>query len=121
MGYAVGDCDTGWPVAPGVVCTGTDAGTDFVLPVVLRRTGAAVGRHGGWQAPLVGRAAENSELDEQFRKSLRGEFRCVLVDGEPGVGKTRLASAFLTRHRVRAFTLRAAVTLGRGRVLRPVG
>ena len=55
---------------------------------------------------LVG-AAENSELDEQFRKSLRGEFRCVLLDGEPGVGKTRLASAFLTRHRVRAFTLRA--------------
>ena len=64
-------------------------------------------RHGGWQAPLVGRGAESSELDEQFRRSLRGEFRCVLVDGEPGVGKTRLASAFLTRHRARAVTLRA--------------
>ena len=55
----------------------------------------------------MGRAAETSELDDQFRRSLRGEFRSVLIDGEPGVGKTRLASAFLTRHRVRAVTLRA--------------
>ena len=31
----------------------------------------------------------------------------MLIDGEPGVGKTRLASAFMTRHRVRALTLRA--------------
>ena len=66
-----------------------------------------MGRHGGRQAPLVGRGAESSELDEQFRRSLRGEFRSVLIDGEPGVGKTRLASAFLTRHRARAVTLRA--------------
>ena len=66
-----------------------------------------MGRHGGRQALLVGRSAESSELDEQFRRSLRGEFRSVLIDGEPGVGKTRLASAFLTLHRARAFTLRA--------------
>ena len=106
MGYRATATAILAPVAPGVVCTGTDAGTDF-----RRRWAAAysapVGRHGGRQAPLVGRAAETSELDEQFRRSLRGEFRCVLVDGEPGVGKTRLASAFLTRHRVRAVTLRA--------------
>ena len=66
-----------------------------------------MGRHGGWQAPLVGRGTESSDLDEQFRRSLRGEFRIVLMDGEPGVGKTRLSSALMMRHRSRAVTLRA--------------
>jgi DNA-binding CsgD family transcriptional regulator len=58
------------------------------------------------QAPLIGRGAESSELEAQFRQALRGEFCGVLIDGESGVGKTRLAAEFLRRHRARAVTLR---------------
>ena len=60
------------------------------------------------QAPLIGRGAESSELEAQFRRALRGEFCCVLIDGKPGVGKTRLAAEFLRHHRARAVTLRAS-------------
>jgi hypothetical protein len=66
-----------------------------------------VGGPASRQAPLVGRGAETSALNEEFRQTLRGAFRGVLIVGEPGVGKTRLATEFLTRHRSRAVTLRA--------------
>ena len=66
-----------------------------------------MGGHGGQQAPLIGRGIESSTLEAHFRRALHGEFCCVLIDGEPGVGKTRLAAEFLTRHRARAVTLRA--------------
>ncbi|MGH9035833.1 MAG: ATP-binding protein, partial [Acidimicrobiia bacterium] len=40
---------------------------------------------------FVGREAERAELDAQWRLAAGGSFRCALVVGEPGVGKTRLA------------------------------
>ncbi|MDQ3943887.1 MAG: ATP-binding protein [Actinomycetota bacterium] len=40
---------------------------------------------------FVGREAELADLDAQWRQAAGGRFRCVLVVGEPGVGKTRLA------------------------------
>ncbi len=45
-----------------------------------------------WRTRLVGRAAEIADLDAELRRSATGEFRCVLLIGEPGVGKTRLAA-----------------------------
>jgi predicted ATPase len=36
-------------------------------------------------------------LDGEKQRSVAGEFRCVLLSGDPGVGKTRLASEFLAR------------------------
>jgi class 3 adenylate cyclase len=36
-------------------------------------------------------------LDGEKQRSLAGEFRCVLLSGDPGVGKTRLANEFLAR------------------------
>jgi DNA-binding CsgD family transcriptional regulator len=46
-------------------------------------------------APLVGRAAELAELEAELEESLKGRFRCLLLSGEPGVGKTRLAHELL--------------------------
>jgi len=36
-------------------------------------------------------------LDGQRQRSAAGEFRCVLLSGDPGAGKTRLANEFLAR------------------------
>ena len=36
-------------------------------------------------------------LDGEKQRAVAGEFRCVLLSGDPGVGKTRLASEFLAR------------------------
>ncbi len=40
---------------------------------------------------LVGRTAEVQELREHLDRMLSGEGRLVLISGEPGIGKTRLA------------------------------
>lgn len=40
---------------------------------------------------LVGRSAEVGELREHLDRMLSGEGRLVLISGEPGIGKTRLA------------------------------
>jgi hypothetical protein len=44
--------------------------------------------------PFVGRDAEMALLAERFRMSLRGNSQCVVISGEPGIGKTRLAAEF---------------------------
>lgn len=48
--------------------------------------------------PLVGRAEQLAFLEEELTRAAAGEFRCVLVLGEPGVGKTRLAGELVARH-----------------------
>jgi hypothetical protein len=47
---------------------------------------------------LVGRDAELAALDEQVALVRTGAFRVVLVTGEPGIGKSRLASELAERH-----------------------
>src|SRR4051794_9735313 len=44
----------------------------------------------GRRRRLVGRAAELQVLAGEVARARRGEFRCVLLVGEPGMGKTRL-------------------------------
>ncbi|MGZ3611556.1 MAG: AAA family ATPase, partial [Ktedonobacteraceae bacterium] len=46
-------------------------------------------------SPLVGRATEYSLLIEAFNATQHGQARVVLLKGEAGIGKTRLATAFL--------------------------
>jgi predicted ATPase len=46
-------------------------------------------------APLVGRAAEHGRLVAALRAVTRGGPRVVSIEGEPGIGKTRLTSEFL--------------------------
>jgi DNA-binding CsgD family transcriptional regulator len=48
---------------------------------------------------LIARASEMAILEEELRRSAAGEFRSVLLVGDAGVGKTRLATEFLRRHR----------------------
>jgi class 3 adenylate cyclase/DNA-binding CsgD family transcriptional regulator len=48
---------------------------------------------------LVGREREMAILEEELRRAAGGEFRCVLLVGEAGVGKTRLGTELLAGHR----------------------
>ena len=54
---------------------------------------------------VVGREHELGVLEAELARSRAGEFRCVLVTGEPGVGKTRLATELFARHHDRVLCL----------------
>ncbi len=45
--------------------------------------------------PFVGRDAEMAELWGHYQQAKRGEARTVVIHGEPGIGKTRLATEFM--------------------------
>ncbi len=45
-------------------------------------------------APLVGRAREHMALASEYRLARKGSLRLALVEGEPGIGKTRLLHEF---------------------------
>jgi ATP/maltotriose-dependent transcriptional regulator MalT len=47
--------------------------------------------------PLVGREAELAHLDRTLEALDRGAATCLTVEGEPGIGKTRLLSALRAR------------------------
>src|SRR5215469_9135117 len=47
--------------------------------------------------PLVGRERELAQLEAWFDTALSGQRQLVFVTGEPGIGKTALVEAFLTR------------------------
>src|SRR5882724_2292031 len=47
---------------------------------------------------IVGRERELEVLEDEFALAVQGEFRVVLLLGDPGVGKTRLAGEVLARH-----------------------
>jgi len=46
-------------------------------------------------APLIGRAAEHLALVAAFRRTRRNQGPVIVIEGEPGIGKTRLAHEFL--------------------------
>jgi predicted ATPase len=47
------------------------------------------------EPPLVGRMAQHLELVTAYRLARRGRPQAVTIEGEPGIGKTRLAKEFL--------------------------
>ena len=61
-------------------------------------------RH-GW--PFVGRSGELGALESAFEQARAGQFHCVLLFGEPGTGKSRLAGELLSRHSRNAIRLTA--------------
>jgi hypothetical protein len=64
------------------------------------------GQH-GHTIPLVGRDVEVSALASALSTARRGAFQCLVIDGEPGIGKTRLATNLLACSRGRVLTLQA--------------
>ena len=54
-------------------------------------------RAGRGLTPLVGRGAELDMLQQRWEQALDGEMRCVLLVGEPGIGKSRVVHAFRER------------------------
>jgi DNA-binding SARP family transcriptional activator/predicted ATPase/class 3 adenylate cyclase len=58
------------------------------------------------RAPFVGRDTERTRLAELWRRATTGERQLVVVTGEPGIGKTRLAAdVAVTAHRAGATVL----------------
>lgn len=51
---------------------------------------AAIPATGMASAPLVGRAGELELLLDRWRRTIAGGGQCVLITGEPGIGKSRL-------------------------------
>ena len=78
-------------------------------PAVERRISLPPPLTVGEPAPLVGRDAELNELNRLWRDARGGRRAVVVIVGEPGIGKTRLA-AELCRG---AYAEGAAVLLGR--------
>ncbi len=68
---------------------------EAISPARNLRSPAAVAPRG---PRLVGRAEPLAFLEDELERAAAGEFRCVLVLGEPGVGKTRLAGELVARH-----------------------
>jgi class 3 adenylate cyclase/tetratricopeptide (TPR) repeat protein len=65
---------------------------------VLRESGAESrfeARHGPDLTPLVGRGEELALLWRRWQQAVSGEGSVVLVSGEPGIGKSRLAQSLL--------------------------
>ncbi len=52
-------------------------------------------RHAGSVAPMVGRDLELALLLERWERAKEGEGQAVLLTGEPGIGKSRIAAALL--------------------------
>jgi class 3 adenylate cyclase/tetratricopeptide (TPR) repeat protein len=66
---------------------------------VLRESGAESRFEAlrGTATPLVGRDEELAMLERRWQQAMAGEGCVVLVSGEPGIGKSRLAQALLER------------------------
>ena len=74
------------------------------------RAPSAPRRAGDGGVPFVGRDTELARLDDAFEGARRGRGRVVVVEGEAGLGKSRLVHTWLERLRARgAAGLRAAV------------
>ncbi|MGH2722591.1 MAG: helix-turn-helix transcriptional regulator [Actinomycetota bacterium] len=60
-----------------------------------------------WKSSLVGRAEEMAFLRSELQRASSGEFRIVLLLGDPGMGKSRLAQELVAAHSTRALALTA--------------
>src|SRR5205814_5312123 len=80
--------------------------SDLALAEVLRNASPPRGAHSGagrcttterplLNVPFVGRGAEISRLMTLYEQASGGQPQVALLEGEAGIGKTRLAAAFL--------------------------
>jgi DNA-binding SARP family transcriptional activator len=88
-----------------------DAAAHIARPWPLAETSQESTRGGGLgQAPLVGRAGPLATLRRAFARVQTGRTQLVVLQGEAGIGKTRLAGEFLAWSREQG----ADVLVGRG-------
>jgi len=69
--------------------------------VVWRKEAPAAGLAVAERTPFVGREAERADLRRLLDQTVRGRGALVMIGGEPGVGKTRLAEELLLEARQR--------------------
>lgn len=55
----------------------------------------SLGHHSSFVGPLVGRRDAYTMLTQQYHQISQGQSHCVILEGEAGIGKTRLATDFL--------------------------
>src|SRR3569833_308060 len=75
----------------------TDALAPLHTPAAPAPPAAAGIRSAGEGGPLVARAAELARIDELLYDVTQGHTRWVVLSGEAGIGKTRLAEEFASR------------------------
>jgi AAA ATPase domain len=68
------------------------------LALLRPEGGTRIGLMPSARLPLVGRREEMAALEDEFARAAAGEFRVVMLSGEAGVGKSRLARELLARH-----------------------
>ena len=77
------------------------ASPDLKLPATLLRRRISERSREIYRPPLtlpfLGRDAEMSALQERFARARAGEAQCVVLVGEAGIGKTRLAEELCTQ------------------------
>ena len=80
-----------------------------------------------WQTPphcVVGRQREVDQLTEAFHKAAMGERQFVLLNGEPGIGKTTLVKLFLNhiagQTDIRVSQSQCVIHYGESEAYRPV-
>ncbi|GAJ05880.1 unnamed protein product [marine sediment metagenome] len=47
-----------------------------------------------FELPFIGRIKEQKILEDKFNSTLEYQGNCLLITGEPGIGKTRLINEF---------------------------
>ena len=77
-----------------------------VLDLLDRRPAAPPAAHPG----IRGREAETAVLDDAIDRAAAGRLAVVLIDGEAGIGKTRLLQDALEKARCRGLRVAAAGT-----------
>ncbi|MBC7228305.1 MAG: tetratricopeptide repeat protein [Thermoflexales bacterium] len=95
-------CETRWqelylPPSPEMLQQAESIlGAQFVIPLLVEPLPArAVPRRGTLERPpFVGRAREMAALQVRWERAVQGQGGLVLIGGEAGVGKTRLAEEF---------------------------
>lgn len=99
----------GKPASPEVGAAGPLAVCEIGWQPAKRRIGLPPSFIGDERATLVGRDAELERLRRHWQDARAGRRQIVVLVGEPGIGKTRLAAEFCRR----AYEHGALVLLGR--------
>jgi DNA-binding SARP family transcriptional activator len=85
--------------APALVRAGQPAAeTAYTAPAMTGITAGASGAQPG--EPLIGREEELAQMERVYQ-FIQGDGYFATLEGEPGIGKTRLAEAFLSRARAK--------------------